>query len=94
MILPNPKDYKLLHFEVSTRANKKYDAILQNKYDPTNIKRISFGDKRYQQYFDQIGYYNKLDHNDKKRRLLYRKRHFKDIEYKYSSGWFSYYYLW
>jgi len=93
MILINPADYKILHFEISNKKNKKYDAILVNKYSG-DIKSISFGDTRYQQYFDQLGHYAKLNHNDKKRRLLYRKRHAKDIMNKFSSGWFAYYYLW
>jgi hypothetical protein len=94
MILLNPSDYVLLQFEISKKPNKKYDAVLINKHDPTNIKKISFGDTRYEQYFDQLGYYKSLNHDDKKRRLLYRKRHAKDIMNKYSSGWFAYYYLW
>lgn len=94
MILLNPNDYVLWQFEISDKLNKKYNAVLINKYDKTDIKKIPFGDKRYQQYFDQLGYYSNLNHNDKKRRLLYRKRHAKDIMNKFSSGWFAYYYLW
>ena len=93
MILINPNDYILSHFEISKHKNKKYDAILFNKY---NSKKaiISFGDKRYQQYHDRLGYYKHLNHGDKTRKLNYRKRHVKDIGNKYSSGWFSLHYLW
>jgi hypothetical protein len=33
---------------------------------------FNFGDINYQQYNDKIGLYKRLDHNDKKRRELYR----------------------
>lgn len=93
MILLNPNDYDLRYFITSNYKNKKYDAILENKYDGT-IKKIPFGDARHQQYHDRLGFYKHLDHYDKKRRDLYRRRHSKDIGNKYSSGWFSWYYLW
>ena len=37
--------------------HKKYDVIAPNG------KRFSFGDRRYEQYHDKIGYYKKLNHN-------------------------------
>ena len=36
---------------------------------------IHFGDTRYQHFKDRIGHYSHLDHNDKKRRENYYKRH-------------------
>lgn len=83
-------------------GNKKYTAILPDG------KRVSFGDKRYQQYKDSVpvrmggGLYSKKNHMDKQRRASYRSRHSKlkckDGEYcinkKYSPAWFSYHYLW
>jgi hypothetical protein len=68
--------------------NKKYDVIAPNG------KKFSFGDKRYQQYHDKIGYYKNLDHNDKQRRDNYRARHKHDKLDSYSSGFFSYNFLW
>jgi hypothetical protein len=95
MILDNPNNYKFFKFEKSKTKHKKYDAILINKL--TNQKKhIPFGDNRYQQYKDTTGLnlYSHLDHNDIKRRRLYRKRHDGEQNDKYSSGWFSYNYLW
>ena len=93
MILINPNDYVLSHFEVSRHKNKKYDAILFNKHNSKKAV-IPFGQKDYQQFYDRLGYYKHLNHGDVNRRLNYRRRHAKDIMNKYSSGWFSYYYLW
>jgi hypothetical protein len=75
--------------------NYKYTAIIKDK-------KVNFGDKRYEHYHDKIGLYSHLDHNDKKRRASYRKRHSailtkdgkKAISIKYSPAWFSYKYLW
>jgi hypothetical protein len=86
--------YKLKGFTISKRKFKKYDAILQLKTDQNKTKKVSFGDSRYEQYKDLLGYYSSKDHFDKKRRQSYRKRHFGEQNNKYSAGWFSWYYLW
>ena len=78
---------KLIEFKPSTRKNKKYDAFHKGEYI------TSFGDKRYQHYFDKLGYYSYLNHYDEKRRANYYKRHNKDYE-KYSADWFSKKFLW
>ena len=95
MILDNPDNYKFIEFKKSKTKNKKYDAILMDKKTKI-IKRVPFGQKGYQQFRDNtgIGLYHHLDHHDPKRRALYRKRHDGEQKNKYSSGWFSYYYLW
>ena len=69
---------------VSKSKNKKYSVyIIKN-----NKKRlIHFGDKRYQQYKDKIGNYSSLDHNDKKRRELYYKRHGKTTDKNSAKYW-------
>lgn len=88
-------EYELAGFMKSNTANKKYDAILKNKYG--KVKRVPFGDSRYEQYKDStgLGIYSKKDHGDKKRRALYRQRHLKDLKHgNYSAGYFSYFYLW
>ena len=73
-------------FKKSTRKNKKYDAYKNGSY------LLSFGDSRYEQYFDKIGLYSKQNHNDEKRRDSYHKRHGKA---KFESAkWFSHHYLW
>jgi hypothetical protein len=89
-------DYKLKTFERSNTKNKKYNAVLINK-TTKKIKRIPFGDSRYEQYKDStgMGLYSNRDHNDKTRRDLYRNRHNKDLkDGYYSAGYFSYKYLW
>ena len=86
---------RLIKFVKSTRRNKKYDAILE---DNGRITKVSFGDSRYEHFKDRtgVGAWKHLDHNDTKRRELFRKRHGAQGHYKvkYSPAWFSYYYLW
>lgn len=95
MRLQKPMDYKLLRFEQSNTRNKKYDAILIHKTNGT-LRRIPFGDSRYAQYRDQtpLHLYRHLDHHDTKRRERYRQRHRGEEKWKFSSGYFSYLYLW
>ena len=95
MIIPNPKNYKFLHFEKSHLSNKKYNAVLLNKTTKKE-KRVPFGQKGYQQYKDNTGLdiYTKVNHLDKERRRLYRNRHDGEQYNKFSSGYFSYYFLW
>lgn len=70
----------------STRKHKKYDA-----FNKKGEYLASFGDTRYQQYFDKIGAYSDLNHLDKMRRYLYKTRHQKDNGW---AGYFSLKYLW
>ena len=92
--------YKLIGFEKSKTKNKKYDAIITNKYGEQNNNkkyRIPFGDIRYEHYKDTTPnkIYSNKDHNDKRRRESYRKRHkvyLKDNEY--TPAYFSWHYLW
>lgn len=83
---------RLIGFEQGT-GYKKYNALI---YDDSNnlVKKIPFGDKRYQQYHDKIGLYSHLDHHDEIRRLNYKKRHKNDKLNELSSGYFSWHYLW
>ena len=69
------KDYKFIRFEKSNKINKKYDAIIENKKTKKLI-RIPFGQNEMKQYRDStgLGLYSKYDHNDKKRRELFKKR--------------------
>lgn len=92
------KDYDLIGFRISSRYNKKYDAIIKNKQDGTLVY-IPFGSRSplMQQYKDStgIGAYSHLDHNDKVRRIKFRIR-FKgqyDPDY-FSPLYFSWVYLW
>ena len=74
-------------FRKSKVKNKKYDVFKNGK------KIVSFGDNRYQQYFDKIGMYSHKNHNDKKRRRLYYARHGKTAKL-HSAKYFSHKYLW
>jgi len=76
-------------FVPSESSNKKYDV-----YNAKTFKKIaSFGDKRYQQYHDKIGYYHYLNHNDEIRRTNYYRRFGKNAKI-YTAKWFSHNYLW
>lgn len=76
-----------------TPVNKKYSVMV--KSTSGNLKIIHFGDSRYQQYHDQIGRYQHLDHFDRERRKRYRQRHIKDnINNKNTPGYWSWWYLW
>ena len=94
-------DYKFIKFQKSKTANKKYDAILQNK-KTNKLKKIPFGayqknGKPYEQYQDTtgLGLFSNYDHKDKERRLNYRKRHRVYIkDGYYSAGHFSLNFLW
>ena len=65
-------------------------------------KKISFGDTRYEHYFDKLGKYKHLNHNDKKRRESYRRRArgIKNakgqltFKLKHSPNYYAYKYLW
>lgn len=88
--------WTLKGFSKSHKVGKKYDAILKNK-STGMVTRVPFGDASYQQYKDStgMGLYSAKDHNDSKRRDLYRQRHQKDLRAgNYSPGFFSYHYLW
>jgi hypothetical protein len=89
-------EYKFVRFELSKKKYKKYDAILENKQTRKEV-RVSFGDKRYQQFKDSTGLniYSHIDHNDLKRREAYHKRHSRFIhDGYYSPSYFSFNFLW
>jgi len=85
-------------FKKSTKKNKKYMVKTPNN------KLVHFGDTRYEHFKDKtpLKLYSHLDHNDKKRRDAYRKRHqaikLKDgtpaYKNKEQSAYYSYNYLW
>lgn len=87
-------------FEKSNRKNKKYKASVITG----DGKRIvsHFGDKRYKHFFDKIGIYENLNHNDKNRRDKYltRAKNIKNkkggltANIKYSPNWFAINFLW
>lgn len=73
----------------SKRKHKKYDVFKNEKYI------TSFGDVRYDHYFDKLGYYESKNHNDPKRRANYRARHKNDnINNPKYAGYWAYNFLW
>lgn len=84
---------KLYNFEFrapSRRRGKKYDV-----YDEEGRYITSFGSLAHQHFFDRIGAYKELNHNDPNRRRLYRLRHkndnYNDPAY---SSFYSWHFLW
>ena len=73
----------------STTNHKKYDVFLDDK------KLLSFGDNRYEQFRDKLGFYKDKNHGDVKRKRAYRLRHQNDyIDNPLYPGYWSFRYLW
>ena len=91
----NPNEYKHIGFEKAKIKSKMYSAILKHK-KTGKIKKIHFGDPKMQNFRDVTGLnlYPQLIHGDKERRRRFRARHKNNAKYKFSSGFFSFYYLW
>jgi hypothetical protein len=100
MIIDRPEDYALVGFERSHVRGKKYDAILRKKTrkrgQPMQTRRVPFGAVGYEQFKDSTGkgLYAHVNHGDPKRRRNYRTRHHGENKRKFSSGYFSWKYLW
>jgi hypothetical protein len=87
-----------IKIELSEKKEKKLKATFVNK-ETGNENTIHFGDLAYQHYYDKSKLLNKsLNHKDKKRRALYRLRHYKDIKdlkkYEITAGLLSMVILW
>lgn len=83
-----------MNYSIYVNENKRPSYRYKKYYaEFENGKKVYFGDKRYEQYFDKLGHYSKLNHLDKERRRLYYSRHGKKAK-KYSPKWFSHNYLW
>jgi hypothetical protein len=95
MIIEHPEDYTLVGFERSNVRGKKYDAILRRK-KTRKERRVPFGAVGYEQFKDSTGkgLYTHVNHGDPKRRRNYRTRHNGENKRKFSSGYFSWKYLW
>ena len=95
VVIKDPSKFIFLGFEKSHLPKKKYNAVLYNT-KTKRFSRVPFGDSSYQHYKDTTGLnlYTNLNHNDKTRRKLYRKRHFKTSRNVYSSSYFSFFFLW
>ena len=69
---------------ISKAKNKKYSVYIMKN---NKKKLIHFGDKRYQHFKDKLGHYSSLNHNDKKRKELYYKRHGKTHDKNTAKYW-------
>ncbi len=56
-----------------TDSNYKYWVYVKSD-NKRGYKKIGFGNQKYQQYKDKLGYYKHLDHGDSKRRKSYLAR--------------------
>jgi hypothetical protein len=79
-------NYGKYNIYVSDKPNKKYYSIVNNK-------KVYFGDSSYEHYFDKMGYYKNLNHNDNKRRTNYYSRHGKQAK-EGTAKWFAHNILW
>lgn len=85
-----------IKFVVPSSGFKKYTAILPDG------SRVSFGDRRYEQYRDVVpraqggGKWSHLDHLDEARRDNYRRRHGATGYHliPFTPAWFSFNLLW
>ena len=84
-------DNKQFFIKKSTKKNKKYDV-----YDENKKYLLSFGDTRYQHFYDQWGDHKHLNHFDDYRRQNYKKRAqaIGNLSKPYSSNYWSYFTLW
>jgi hypothetical protein len=93
MRIPNPESYEHIGYEINRGKRAKYDAILKNKFT-NQIKRVPFGMKGMEHFKDKLGHYSHLDHGDEKRRHNWKRRHGKNIDYKFSSAYWASNILW
>lgn len=86
---------RFLRFEKSSKKHKKYMAILQD-LESQELKRVHFGDMRYQHYQDRtyLNLYENLNHMDEDLRNVFRQRHKQEAQKMYSSMYFMVHYLW
>lgn len=87
------KDGKQFFITPSKKQNKKYDVYIYDEIKDKPKYLISFGDRNYEHYFDKIGYYSYLNHNDSIRKKRYYDRFGKTNDYTSAKYW-SNYILW
>lgn len=87
--------YKLLRIDVSNKKHKKYVAVLRN-VKTNRLKRVHFGDSRYQHYKDRtrLRHWAHLDHMDRGRLKRFRQRFRNRARKKFSAAYFAWNYLW
>lgn len=74
----------------SKAKNKKYSVYVMKG---EKKRLIHFGDSRYEQFKDKIGYFSHLDHGDKKRKKNYYSRH-GETDDKNTAKYWSHKILW
>ena len=74
----------------SKAKNKKYSVYVMKG---EKKRLIHFGDSRYEQFKDKIGYFSHLDHGDKKRKKNYYSRH-GETDDKNTAKYWSHKFLW
>jgi hypothetical protein len=86
--------YKHTGFEKG-KGNKKYQAVLEHKLDKSKV-RVPFGHRKFEQFYDKIGSFRWLNHNDPERRRLYHLRHKErpDDKTHWTPNFFSRNFLW
>lgn len=74
---------------VTNKPGKKYYALVGKK-------KVYFGGdpRKYEHFYDKMGYYSNLNHNDKERRKRYKQRHEKYRHIVGSPSWLSDQILW
>lgn len=93
------RDYRLLYIVKSGRANKKYEAVLENRKSKKHVK-VHFGDTRYEHYYDNtdLKLYSSMNHMDKDRQKAWLRRHAKNIDPGdppgYTPGYLAHRFLW
>lgn len=82
------KHYKWNGYDiyVSNKPDKKYYAIVGNR-------KVYFGSSLHEHYYDKLGHYKRLNHNDEKRRENYYKRFGRSAK-EGSAKYFSHNILW
>tara|TARA_B100000963_G_C22209867_1_gene486815 strand:+ start:266 stop:547 length:282 start_codon:yes stop_codon:yes gene_type:complete len=89
------KETKKIILNKPFKSKQKYKKYSVYVLKDGKRRLIHFGDKRYQHFKDRIGHYSHLDHNDKKRRENYYKRHKeKNIKDKSRPKYWSHKILW
>ena len=90
--ITDPDRWTISDIHIATDGKHKYVAILTDK--DGEMRRVPFGDIRYQHYEDKLGAYSSLNHLNETRRRSFERRHAENIRHKFSSAWFAKRILW
>lgn len=76
---------------VSDKPAKKYYAVVPGILRP---RRVYFGQRGYEHYWDRLGHYERDNHLDPVRRRHFKARHEKNRHKKSTAAWFADQILW